>query len=127
MSLILHVILFLIESNNGHELCCYFFPSYCESQDLFSRRTIGSAKEINGLCYLPVNTIKMRQAQIASNNVFSSSIEHQMILWHNRLGHPSFSYFPLMFQCEVCQLSKHYRIYFPTQPHKVTRPFELLL
>ena len=68
------------------------FPSNYEFQDLCSRRTIGSAKEIDGLYYLVEDPIKSIQAQVASNDVFSFSIEHQIMLWRRRLGHPSFSY-----------------------------------
>ena len=69
-----------------------FFSSYYEFQDLCSRRTIGNAKEIDGLYYLVKDPIKSRQAQVVSNDVFPSSIEHQIMLWHRRLGHPNFSY-----------------------------------
>ena len=57
-----------------------FFPSYCEFQDLCSGRTIDSAKEIDGFYYLIEDPIIVRQAQVASNDVFSSSIEHQIML-----------------------------------------------
>ena len=53
---------------------------------------IGSTKEIGGLYYLVEDPIKSRQAQVARNNVFSSSAEHQIMVWNCRLGHSSFSY-----------------------------------
>ena len=56
------------------------FPSYYEFQDLCLRRTIGSAKEIDGLYYLAEDPIKSIQAQVASHDAFSSSIEHQIML-----------------------------------------------
>ena len=45
-----------------------FLSSYC--QNLCSRMTIGSAKEIDGLYYFVGDPIKNRQAQVTSNNVF---------------------------------------------------------
>ena len=58
------------------------------------------------------------------------------MLWHFRLGHPSFAYlkhlFPSLFknndifQCEICQLAKHQRSVFKTKPYKSTRPFVMI-
>ena len=60
------------------------------------------------------------------------------MLWHRRLGHHSFPYlrnlFPelfrnkdsLMIHCEVCQLAKHQRSYFPSQSYKPSRPFAMI-
>ena len=57
------------------------------------------------------------------------------MVWHFRLGHPNFAYLeklflvffknenPNLFQCEVCQLSKHTRNSFPHQLYKSSRPF----
>jgi len=60
------------------------------------------------------------------------------MLWHFRLGHPSFYYLrhlfpklflnknPASFQCEICELAKHCRTYFPAQPYKPTKPFSVI-
>jgi len=60
------------------------------------------------------------------------------MLWHCRLGHPSFLYlkhlFPNLFrnkllssfQCDICQLAKHHRASFPIQPYKASKPFILI-
>ena len=59
------------------------------------------------------------------------------MLWHFRLGHPSFRYlkekiFPslftnkVIFQCEVCQLAKHQRTFFKSRPYKAFKPFALV-
>ena len=73
---------FLSISKLARDMNCVakIFPSYYEFQDLCSRRTIGSAKEIDGLYYLVEDPIKSIQAQVASNDVFSFSIEHQIML-----------------------------------------------
>ncbi|CAH9105932.1 unnamed protein product, partial [Cuscuta epithymum] len=60
------------------------------------------------------------------------------MLWHYRLGHPSFGYlkhlFPILFknkdvevfQCEICQLAKHKRSVYPTVNYKPSKPFSLI-
>ena len=58
------------------------------------------------------------------------------MLWHSRLGHPSFQYlkqlFPSLFrnkdvfQCDFCQIAKHQRSVFPSQPYKSSKPFALI-
>ena len=40
-------------------------PSYCEFQDLGSRKTIGSAREIKGLYYFDDGAIREEQVQVA--------------------------------------------------------------
>lgn len=60
------------------------------------------------------------------------------MLWHLRLGHPSFRYlkhlFPKLFhnknfsllKCEACEFAKHHRSQFPIQPYKPSKPFSLI-
>ena len=60
------------------------------------------------------------------------------MLWHYRLGHPSFQYLkhlfpslfrnknPSSFQCEFCELAKHHRTSFPLQPYRISKPFSLI-
>jgi hypothetical protein len=59
-------------------------------------------------------------------------------LWHRRLGHPSFSLlqhnFPSLFslnnvsqfQCDTCELAKHYWVSFPANYNKSSLPFAIV-
>ena len=58
-----------------------------------------------------------------------------MLLWNFKLGHPNFQYLkhlfqkafinkdPSSFHCEICELAKHHRAFFPSQPYKGSKPF----
>ena len=60
------------------------------------------------------------------------------MMWHYRLGHPNFPYlerlFPSLFinkkaklfQCDVCQLSKHTCSHYAPRPHTPSQPFSLI-
>ena len=99
---------------------------------------IGSAKEKDGLYYFDDGPDSSRQYQSTCLNSFSVSKDSDIMLWHYRLGHPSFQYlkylFPNLFQntnlssfqCEVCQFAKHHRASFSSQPYKPTTPFTLI-
>lgn len=95
-----------------------FLDFHCEFQDQNSGRMIGSAKMVNGLYYFDSNPFGNKIAQGYNGSVSSISTRKKIILWHLRLGHPSFPYlkylFPKMFKnldcyslhCESCYLSK---------------------
>lgn len=61
----------------------------------------GSARMVDGLYYLDDNFLRYKQAQAFRTSISSLSIREQIMLWHLRLGHPSFSYlkylFPVLF------------------------------
>jgi hypothetical protein len=102
---------------------------------------IGSAKKSGGLYYLDNGPdFKDQPQQIStyfeSSFVFSNNDD--IMLWHLRLGHPSFSYLkhlfpklfskkdPTLFHCETCEFAKHHRSSFSTQPYKHSKPFAVI-
>ena len=114
-----------------------FFDSHCVFQDQNSGRTIGSAKVINGLYYFDDDDSTREKVQGLSS-ISSISVQDKIMLWHYRLGHPSFSYlkklFPMLFQgldcskfhCESCILSKSHKTFYPPRPYQPSRPFYLI-
>ena len=60
------------------------------------------------------------------------------MLWHYRLGHPSFYYLrhllpqlfknknPSLFQCEFCEMAKHHSSSFPSQKYQASKPFTMI-
>ncbi|XP_062075663.1 uncharacterized mitochondrial protein AtMg00810-like [Humulus lupulus] len=59
--------------------------------DWSSGKTIGSARMIYDLYYFEDNISKNKIAQ-AFSSISSFSVHDQIMVWHYRLGHPSFSY-----------------------------------
>ena len=116
--------------------CVIFHESYCLFQDQSSGKTIGSARMINGLYYFEDNISKNKIAQGLSS-ISSSSVYDQIMIWHYRLGHPSFSYLkhlfptlfkklnPLSFQCESCLLAKSRRKSYIKTVYHSSKPFYL--
>lgn len=58
---------------------------------------IGSAKEHNGLLYFQEGISNNKQALTAGCEFISLSREQQLMLWHCRLGYPSFQYLKQLF------------------------------
>ena len=89
-----------------------FLPSHCVFQDLSSEKTIGSAKEREGLYYFDETKVFGQSSPTICNST-SYPKDSELLLWHKRMGHPSFQYlkhlFPslcsnktsLDFQCDV--------------------------
>lgn len=113
-----------------------FSPLCCTFQDMSSGKTIGSAKACSGLYYIdPFPPAQVNKAFVSSCLV---SRNDDIMRWHYRLGHPSFSYlkylFPKLFRnkhlslfkCEICQLAKHTRAIFHPVSYKSTQPFTLI-
>ena len=99
---------------------------------------IGNAREYGGLYYFDDGNSMFQQQKISNLKVCFSSTDDTIMLWHRRLGHPNFLYlkhlFPNLFrnkllssfQCDICQLAKHHRASFPSQPYKASKPFTLI-
>ncbi|CAJ2627685.1 unnamed protein product [Trifolium pratense] len=117
-----------------------FYDNACVFQDKHSGRTIGNAREWNGLYYLDNQNLPPNPLN-NSNSLFSESIKtnrDKVFLYHCRLGHPSFrvmkQIFPSFFKnldveslcCEVCELAKHKRASFPVSNKVSTSPFYLI-
>ncbi|KAL9420128.1 hypothetical protein AB3S75_037830 [Citrus x aurantiifolia] len=123
-----------------HDLkcCAKFLPNCCEFQELDTGRMIGSAREYGGLYYFDDGNSMCQQQKISNLGACFSSTDDNIMLWHRRLGHPSFLYlkhlFPNLFrnkllssfQCDICQLAKYHRASFPIQPYKASKPFTLI-
>ena len=79
-----------------------------------------------------------KQAQALSGEFVSDSVSNQILLWHNRLGHPNFSYLQKLFltlfknkvinsfRYETCQFAKHTKVPYPIQSYKPSKPFSLI-
>lgn len=104
--------------------------------DQNSGKTIGTAREINGLSYFDETIFSNKKAHGLSSTS-SNSFYGQVILWHKRLGHSSFPYlkhlFPKLFKgidrsklhCEACHLAKNHCVSFAIKPYFASKPFYL--
>ena len=109
----------------------------CVCQDKNSRMTIGNARMINGRYYFKKNLSSGKSAQ-EFRSIYSMSIDEQIMVWHYKLGHPSFIYLkqllPIMFKnkdrlkfkCESCLLAKSRRQSNVPRPYLPSKPFYLL-
>ena len=124
---ILHVpklscnLLFVSRLSKDSNFRVVFCVSLCEFQDLNSGMMIGNARLIDNLYYFDDNRFENKQVEGFIGSVRSILVHDQIMLWHNRLGHPSFFYlkhlFPCLFKgldcasfdCETCFLAKIHR------------------
>lgn len=107
-----------------------FSPHLCVFQDWNSGKMIGRAKEFSGLYYFLHSNFAASWCNMVHDSSSLPCIQ-QILLLHQRLGHPSFSYlcclFPLLFRpfdqftCEVCQLAKDTRVPFPRRMYRESK------
>jgi len=113
-----------------------FLPSRCVFQDRTSGKMIGSAEEKNELYWISENLSPSNQFILRlSFTVHSNS---NILLWHNRLGHPNFSYlkrlYPNLFfnkegvvlKCESCILAKQTHSTYQPHSYSPSKPFYLI-
>ena len=99
---------------------------------------IGSARIQDGLYYFDEKGFQNKQIQSFVGNVSSFSVYEKIMLWHHRLGHPSFFYlkhlFPGLFRkvdcnllhCESCALSKSHWMSYEIQDYFPSSPFYMI-
>ncbi|KAL5840711.1 hypothetical protein ACOSQ4_013319 [Xanthoceras sorbifolium] len=117
-------------------------------KDMISGKKIGTAKIQFGLYVIKADASKGIQGHSAESKTFSlksmskfmskSNKESVVMLWHYRLGHPSFLYleklFPDLFinksskdfHCDFYELSKHTRSVYHPNSYKASKPFALI-
>ncbi|KAG7536483.1 GAG-pre-integrase domain [Arabidopsis suecica] len=106
-----------------------FTDTICVLQDRFSRTLIGSGEEREGVYYL---------TDVATAKIHTATVSSDQALWHQRLGHPSFtvlSSLPVFSKssssvgshsCDVCFRAKQTREVFPLSINKSTECFSLI-
>ncbi|KAM0936219.1 putative RNA-directed DNA polymerase [Dioscorea sansibarensis] len=102
-----------------------------------SGKMISGAKLKDGLYYFVDEDSENKMAH-GHSSVCSTSVKDQVLLWHNRLGHPSFNYLtfllPQLFKdvncsnviCENCILSKSHKSSYSLKSYKPSKPFHLI-
>ena len=95
-------------------------------QDNLTKMTIGIGKERGGLYYLEGT----RELQPKSDHILQVTVETsesiKILLWHCRLGHPSFPYLERLFphlRCKQCIYAKNRRVPFKISLNKSLVPF----
>ena len=89
--------LFSVSKLSKDSNCCViFYESHYVFEDRSLGEMIGSARMINGLYYFEGNLLSNKIAQGLSS-ISSLSVRDQIMVWHCRLGHPSFSYLKSLF------------------------------
>ncbi|CAN1225967.1 Retrovirus-related Pol polyprotein from transposon TNT 1-94, partial [Linum grandiflorum] len=116
-------------------------PAYFSNQEVGTGTILGSGEACDGLYILKgAEHTKENLADSKSAHVVASldSSMDPVVLWHYRLGHPSFMYlerlFPdlfnkrsaKLFECEVCQLAKHTRTVYSGVGYQPTKPFAIV-
>ena len=110
----------------------------CLFQDNTNLETIGSGRQKGGLYYLDDSPGSSSSVVLFASKYNIDQNRLSILLWHNRLGHPSFGYlkhlFPSLFDglslsefvCETCILAKNKRNIFPQSDFVSVLPFDLV-
>ncbi|CAN0910966.1 Retrovirus-related Pol polyprotein from transposon TNT 1-94 [Linum grandiflorum] len=116
-----------------------FSSNQCFLQEESSGKTIGTA-ELDGDLFIleGAKDEDTRRLKMALTTSSLDNFSSQIMLWHIRLGHPSFGYLERLlpklflnkrskdFQCDVCQLAKHTRSSYHGLSYRPTRPFAII-
>jgi hypothetical protein len=110
------------------------YPDFCLFQDILTKEIIGRGRKRGRLYHLE----DMNGAIACSVSGLSTSSKSKVLIWHKRLGHPSFGYmkklFPELFEncvnfkfeCETCIKAKSHRVSYPSSLSKSIFPFDLI-
>lgn len=118
------------------ELNCavLIYPTFYLIQDILTKEIIGRGTKKGGLYYM--EDFGIGRANHASTTSDRNKVN--ILLWHRRLGHPSFGYlkhvFPTLFsglsdldfKCDTCILAKSHRATYPLSLNQSRIPFELI-
>jgi len=114
----------------------HFFPECCIFQDLFNGEVKEIGKEKDGLYYFPSNISYAKIAASTDKILMTKTGDSECMLWHNRMGHPSFKTLKLLCLvnqdttiCDICSvfpLAKQTRIPFPISTSRTENVFDLV-
>ena len=103
LQLVLHVpklacnLLSVSKLSKDSNFCVTFFDSHCKFHDRRTGKMTGSARMQDGLYYFNEKISKNKQVQSFVGSVSSLFACDKIMLWHFRLGHPSFFYLKHLF------------------------------
>ena len=103
-----------------------FTDAICLLQDRSSKTLIGAGEERDGVYYFK---------DVSMARVSKAEGKSDQLLWHQRMGHPAFTVFPMVFGvmnnvcsslCDICFRAKQTRDVFFESSNKTTKCFELI-
>jgi GAG-pre-integrase domain/Integrase core domain len=110
------------------------YPKFCLFQDILTKEIIGRGSKRGGLYHLE----DINEGSAFSTSSLFSNCKNKVLVWHKRLGHPSFGYmknlFPELFvncenhkfECETCIKAKSHRVPYPKSLNKCRSLFDLV-